>query len=80
MTTRKHCAYTACGLPLRADRAQFEVRVAAERQAREEQAVGTYCSPFCWEAEQARKAVHSIIKSLHADAEHVLSDEHKLIR
>lgn len=76
--TRKHCAYTACGLPLRADKAQFEVRVAAEIQAREEQAVGTYCDPFCWEAERVRKAVHSVMKNLILDAEAVLSGEHAI--
>ncbi len=75
MTTRKHCAYTACNAPLRDDKARFEVRVAPEAEARDGLAPGTYCSCECWEA---AKVVHSIAKSLHADAECVLSDEGKL--
>ena len=67
--TRKHCTYTACGLPLRADKSQFEVRVAPDYE-HEGGCPGSYCDAECWEAQ---KAVHQLRKCF-ADAETMLSE------
>ena len=78
MTARRQCAW--CGLGLLEDAARFEVRVAADLPRREEYAAGLYCGYPCWEAARVRKSVHDAMKTLHADAETVLSDEGKIFR